>query len=189
MKTVYIIHGWSGSPNEKIHIWLKSQLEEKGFEVVVPEMPYPDKPAIEGWVNKLKEVIEYPNENTILVGHSIGCQTILRYLEQLHPAVRLGKVILLAPWFTLSDLETEEEKVIAKPWIETQIRETDVIKHTPKITAIFSDNDPVVPMEENRRIFEERFNAEIIIESGKGHFTEEDGVTEVPPVLNSILNQ
>lgn len=188
MKTVYIIHGWSGSPNESIHKWLKLQLEEKGFEVVVPEMPHSDNPTIEDWVNKLMKVIEVPDENTVLVGHSIGCQTILRYLEQLHPATRIGKVILLAPWFTLSDLETEEEKVIAKPWIETPIKGTDVIKHTPKIVAIFSDDDPVVPMEENRKIFEERFGAEIIIENGKGHFTEEDGVTEMPLVLNALLN-
>ena len=188
MKTVYIIHGWGGSPNEPIHKWLKSQLEEKGFEVVVPEMPHPNNPTIEDWVNKLKEVIESPDENTILVGHSIGCQTILRYLEQLHPATRVGKVILLAPWFTLSDSETEEEKIIANPWIETPVKETDVIKHTSKIIAIFSDNDLVVPMEENKKIFEDKFNAEIIVEGGKGHFTEEDGVTEVPPVLNAILN-
>ncbi len=170
MKTAYIIHGWSGSPNEAMHKWLKSQLEDNGFEVVVPEMPHPDNPTIEDWVNKLKEVIEAPDGNTILVGHSIGCQTILRYLEQLHPTVRMGKVILLAPWVT------------------TPIKETDVIKHTPKIIAIFSDDDPVVPIEQNKKIFEERFGAEIIIETGKGHFTEDDGVTEVPLVLNAILD-
>lgn len=187
MKTVYIIHGWGGSPNEPIHRWLKSQLEEKGFEVVVPEMPHPDNPTIEDWVSKLNEVIKNPDENTVLVGHSIGCQTILRYLEQLHSTIRVGKVILIAPWFTLSDLETDREKEIAKPWISTPIIETDVIKHTPKILAIFSDDDPVIPIEENRKIFEKRFGAEIIVENGKGHFTEEDGVVEVLSVLETIL--
>lgn len=189
MKTIYIIHGWSGSPNEAIHKWLKYKLEKKGFEVIVPEMPHPDNPTIGDWVNKIKEVVIAPDENTILVGHSIGCQTILRYLEQLHPAIRVGKVILLAPWFTLSDLETDEEKEIAKPWINTPVEETDVVKHTPEIIAIFSDNDPVVPMEENKKIFEERFNAKVIIENGKGHFTEEDRVVEVPSVLNAVLNK
>jgi predicted alpha/beta hydrolase family esterase len=169
-----------------MHKWLKSQLEAKGFEVIVPEMPHPDNPTIDDWVNKLKEIIKTPDRDIILIGHSIGCQAILRYLEQLHPTVNLGKVILIAPWFILSDLETEEEKIIGKPWIETPIKETNVVKHPSKIVAIFSDDDPVVPMEENKKIFEERFGAEIIIENGKGHFTEEDGVTEIPVVLNEI---
>ena len=186
MKTVYIIHGWSGSPNEPIHKWLKSQLEEKGFEVVVPEMPHPDNPSIEDWVHKLNEVIENPDEDSILVGHSIGCQTILRYLEQLNPEIKVGKVILLAPWFTLSNLEPEEEE-IRKPWTDTPINELEVMKHVSKMTTIFSDDDPVVPMEENKKIFEERFGAEIIVKNGNGHFTEEDAVTEVPSVLDAVL--
>ena len=86
-------------------------------------------------------------------------------------------------------METEEEKFIAKPWVETLIKEIDVIKHTPKIVAIFSNDDPVVPMKENKKIFKERFGAEIIVEKEKGHFTEEDGIIEVPSVLDAILNQ
>ncbi|OGY66792.1 MAG: hypothetical protein A3I24_03540 [Candidatus Harrisonbacteria bacterium RIFCSPLOWO2_02_FULL_41_13b] len=51
-KKVYIIHGWDGSPNEPMLQWLKVSLEERGCEVVVPEMPEPAVPKIGSWVGR-----------------------------------------------------------------------------------------------------------------------------------------
>jgi len=185
-KRVFIIHGWGGSPDEPLHEWLKSELEKKGFEVVVPQMPNSEEPVIEAWVSRLEEIVSAPDENTILVGHSIGCQAILRYLEKLSSASKVGGVVFIAPWLTLSNLENDEEWRVADPWLNTPIRETDVIKHTPKITAIFSDNDPYVPSE-NLELFRERFNAEVVVEYGKGHFTTDDDVEKLESVLSAIL--
>ncbi len=191
MKKVYLIHGWSGSPNEPMHQWLISELEKAGFDVEAPEMPNPDEPIIADWVNKLNEVVgPSPDRDVIFIGHSIGCQTILRYLEQLKSFGPVGGVILIAPWFYLSDLETEEEKRIGKPWLESQIEPTKVWKQVPKgkLVAIFSDDDPVVPMDINKEKFENGFGAKIIIEKNKGHFTAEDGVSELPSVIEEIKN-
>ena len=185
-KRIFIIHGWGDSPDEPLLRWLKSELEKNGFEVVVPKMPNSEKPEIETWVFKLKEIVEVPDKDTILVGHSIGCQAILRYLEKLHPVSRVGGVVFIAPWFTLSNLESDEEWRVADPWLNTPIRETDVIKHIPKITAIFSDNDPDVPSE-NIKLFKKRFNTEVIVEHEKGHFTADDGVEKLESVLGAIL--
>ncbi len=185
MKTVYIIHGWDNSPDKPIHRWLKFELEKNGFKVVVPSMPHPKKPTIEDWVAKIKDVVEQPDGDVILVGHSIGCQTILRYLEKLDSTVTVGGVVLIAPWLTLSNIDEAGQR-IAGPWLETPINEMEVIKHAPKIVAIFSDNDPYVPIE-NRKLFEHAFGAETIVESGKGHFTESDGVVTLPSALEVIL--
>ena len=185
-KRVLIIHGWGGSPSEPMLQWLKTKIEENGLEAVLPEMPDTENPVIEDWVKKLEEVIGNPDKNTILVGHSIGCQAILRYLEKLHPAKRVGGVVFIAPWFTLSNLESDEGWEIMKPWLNVSIKDADVIKHIPKMVAIFSDNDPFVPAE-NAELFKGRFNAKIIIEHQKGHFTEEDGVKSLPSALKAIL--
>ena len=186
-KRVLIIHGWGGSPNEPMLQWLKAKIEENGLEAVLPEMPDTENPVIEDWVKKLKDVVEDPDKDTILVGHSIGCQTILRYLEKLHPTKRVGGVVFMAPWFTLTNLESEEGWEIMKPWLNIPIRETDAAKHMPKMVAIFSDNDPFVP-KENIEFFRRRFpDAKIIIEHQKGHFTEEDGVKSLQSALEAIL--
>jgi len=70
--------------------------------------------------------------------------------------------------------------------LETSIKETSVIKHTPKIVAIFSDNDPFVK-NENRVIFLKKFGAKIILEKNKGHFLKSDGIKKLPSFLKEII--
>jgi hypothetical protein len=186
MKKAYIVHGWDGSPHEPLHEWLTEELSSRGYAVTAPEMPEPETPEIGAWVEKLAKVVEAPNEDTIFIGHSVGCQTILRYLESLPPGVVIGKVIFIAPWLTITGLE-DDELAVAAPWVETNIDEAKVRLHAPSISAIFSDNDPFVPTE-NMGLFSERFHTKNILEHGKGHFTEDDGVTELKSALATLLH-
>src|SRR3989344_1157111 len=90
MKRVFVIHRWSGGPEDDWRPWLKEELEAKGYEVVVPEMPETEHPQIGKWVAKIAEVVGMPDENTYFVGHSIGCQTIMRYLQTLPEATKIA---------------------------------------------------------------------------------------------------
>ena len=184
MKTVYIIHGWDGSPEEPLHKWLKAELEGRGYTVVAPLMPNSAEPVIESWVAKLKELVTEPN-NAILVGHSIGCQAILRYLEGLGSKEKVAGVVFIAPWFTLT-LGDEESQEVAEPWLTTTIDDSAVQKHVSTITAIFSDDDPYVPME-NVEFFKHRLGADVILEHGRGHFTADDGAANLQSALDTIL--
>ncbi len=112
-KKVFIIHGWDGSPDEPMYRWLGAELRKNGYEVIVPEMPDSETPHIGAWVSEIKEIAGEPNEEDIFVGHSIGCQAILRYLEKLPPTVKVGGVVFIAPWLTLQNLESDEEWQIA----------------------------------------------------------------------------
>ena len=183
-KRVFLIHGWEGNPKNSWFPWLKSKLEEKGFKVIAPEMPDSGSPKIDPWIDKLKEVVGVPDQETYFVGHSIGCQAIMRYLQT--EDAKIGGIIFVAGFFNLHHLETQEEKDIAKPWLETEI-DTDKIKTlTDNIVAIFSDNDPDVSLEDSK-LFESRLGAKIIVEKGKGHFSDDAGIKELPVVLDEIL--
>jgi len=116
-KRVFVIHGWDGSPQNCWFPWLKNELKKKGFVVQVLSMPHPENPTITDWVNHLADAVGEPDKNTYFVGHSIGCQTILRYIEQLQKPI--GGVVCVAGFFRLLHLATDEEKEIAKPWLET----------------------------------------------------------------------
>ena len=70
----------------------------------------------------------------------------------------------MAGWFTLTGLEGPEAEKIAKPWLTTPIDFKKFAEVIPKITVILSSNDPYVPLEENRKIFEENLHPRI-----KGH--------------------
>ncbi|MDI6737414.1 MAG: alpha/beta hydrolase [Nanoarchaeota archaeon] len=183
-KRVFIIHGWSGNPPEGWFPWLKKELEKKGFHVEVPAMPDTDYPKIEAWVSFLKKAIKNPDTETYLVGHSIGCQAILRYLQGAN--IKIGGAVFVAGWLTLRGLETDEEWETAKPWLETQIDFGKAKKCLLKCVAIFSDNDPFVPLD-NSNIFREKLGAKIIIEKQKGHFSGSDKIVKLPSVLKELL--
>ncbi len=115
-KRIFIIHGWDGYPEEGIFPWLKKELQDKGFEVFNPSMPDPKRPKMETWVQYLSEQIGEPDKNTFLFGHSIGFQTILRYLESLPSDKKIGGAVALAGWVNLTDeaFEDEEDKKTGK---------------------------------------------------------------------------
>lgn len=187
MKQAIIIHGWGGSPEEPLLKWIKKQLENKNYEVSMPLMPDTDEPKITIWVNKIKETIKNPDENTYFIGHSIGCQAILRYLETLNKKV--GEIILIAPWMYLDEKTIEEEEEgsikIIKPWIETPIKWNKAKECASNFVCIFSDNDPYVPVD-NKELFEEKLNATIIIEHNKGHFDPSSNVNELGVIKDLI---
>lgn len=184
-KRAYIIHGWDGYPEEGWFPWAKRELEKRGFTVTVPNMPHPERPTIEDWVGKIETLVGEPNENTFLIGHSIGCQAIMRYLASLNEK-KVGGVILVAGWFELVPLESEEEKEIIEPWLKTPIDFAKVKAAIDNITVILSDNDEWVPFNRNKKLFEERLVPNIIVEHGKGHFSGSSGIKELPVVLQTI---
>ncbi len=188
MKRVFIIHGWDGSPEEGIFPWLKKELQNRGFAVFNPSMPDPLKPKIKIWVEFLKKQVGTPDENTILFGHSIGVQTILRYLESLPENTKIGGAVFMAGWVHLTDeaYEVEEDVEIAKPWLKTPLDWNKIKSHSNKFICIFSDNDPLVPISD-AEIFKSELGAKIIIEHGKEHFSGDSGIKELPSALDSIL--
>jgi len=185
-RRVFIVHGWDGSPRGCWIPWLKKALEARGFLVEALFMPNPEQPEIKLWIDCLNNAVGKVDKNTYFVGHSIGCQTILRYVEHLSSENRIGGIVCVAGFFRLPYLETEEEKKIAKPWLETKIDFEKIKKHTNKIIAIFSDNDPDVDLGE-KELFEKYLEAETIIEHNKGHFSDDAGVKKLKSALSSVL--
>src|SRR3989338_7241510 len=95
MKRIFIVHGWDGYPEEGWFPWLKKELEAKGFEVQVPQLPQADAPRIYNWVPALTKTVGVPDKQTFFVGHSMGCQTIARYLETLPEGVQVGGAVFV----------------------------------------------------------------------------------------------
>ncbi|MEK6792630.1 MAG: alpha/beta hydrolase [Nanoarchaeota archaeon] len=187
MKKAIIIHRWDGKPDSDWYQSVSESLKEKEFQVEVPEMPNTAEPEIIAWINKLKEIVPKPNIETYFIGHSIGCQTILRYLESLKGAVQVGKIVLVAPFFTLQNIEDRESERIVKPWLETRIDFEKVKIHLSTLTTIFSDNDPFVSLSD-KEIFKSLLGAKVIVEHDKGHFTKDDGFTDFPLVVKEITS-
>lgn len=183
-KRAFLVHGWGGYPQEGWRPWLKKKLEEKGFSVFVPSMPDTEHPKIEEWVSYLSEIAGIPDRDCYFVGHSLGCITILRYFETLKENQKVGGAVLVAGF--AHDLEFPDYKGEILGFFKNPIDWQKIKKHCEKFIVIHSDNDPYVSLE-HADIFKEKLGAETIIMHNMKHFSGDDGITELPIVLESVL--
>lgn len=174
MKRLFIVHGWGGSPNEIFYQLIKRELELSGWKVFPLKMPNPDNPQIDPWVSELSKAATNPDKDTYFYGHSVGCQTILRFLQALPDNTEVGGAVFSAGWINIKpetyEMEGEEEtKEIVTPWLEAQLDFKKIKQHCKKFTAIFSDNDPYVPLSD-KDIFEKELSAKTSVEHNRDHF-------------------
>ncbi|MDM3315957.1 alpha/beta hydrolase [Citrobacter sp. Cb220] len=123
--------------------------------------------------------------NTWLIAHSPGCVTILLLLERL-PEDEMPHSIILVSGFTESlplwrqyGLTRMEEFTF--PPVEME-RIKKMIKHRYVIASL---NDMIVPTEMSLRP-SQQLNAPFYARPDSGHFLGDDGVTELPLVLELL---
>lgn len=184
MKKAVIVHCWDGYPNYCWYPQTKKELEAKGFEVLVPEMPETGAPKLSLWLPKLQEAASKPSEDLYLIGHSAGVITILRYLEKLKDHQKVGGVVFVAG-FT-DDLGYKE----LKNFFEQPIDFEKIKTKAKYFTAIHSDNDPYVPLRFGD-VFKEKLGATVIVKHNMNHFSgvvdNEESCTSLPDVADAII--
>jgi predicted alpha/beta hydrolase family esterase len=189
----FIIHGYHSFPEEAWLPWLKAELERRGYEAFLPAMPHPDRPTIPEWIGVIAKLVGEPDDQTVLVGHSLGVQAVLRYVETLGQAGKsVGKTVLVAGNFPtgMSAAEADERTggdAVLRPWLTGGVDPKKVQVAMGKCTVILSDDDPYIPCERAKASFAGNLDAKIIVEKGKGHFNEDDQLTELPSVLSAVL--
>ncbi|MBI2529833.1 MAG: alpha/beta hydrolase, partial [Candidatus Diapherotrites archaeon] len=138
VKRAFLIHGFRGRPNRGWRPWLKKELGKLGFSVSVPAMPDANNPKMNAWVKHLADVVGTPDKDCYFIGHSLGCITILRYLESLGKNKKVGGAVLVAGFS--DDLGIKElHDFFTRPVDWKKIK-----SNCRKFVAIHSDNDPYV---------------------------------------------
>lgn len=179
-RRVFIIHGYQGAPYHGWRPWLQKELRDRGFRVFVPAMPSPNSPSEKEWVKKIALLAGEPTHHDFFVGHSLGCIAILRFLEKLKPGEKVGGVILVAG-FT-DDLGMED----LSSFYRAPIGWGEIRSHCAKFVAVISDNDRYVPLAHGKS-FELNLGAEVVVQHNMGHFSGNEGVVELPVVLEKLL--
>ena len=75
--------------------WLHNELRNKGFEVIAPTLSNPEEPDPEAWTKTLLEEVGPLNDETIIVGHSLGAAESLIFLEAAEARSTPKAVILI----------------------------------------------------------------------------------------------
>ena len=187
MSNIFIFHGTEGYPEENWFPWLKEKLEEKGHKVFVPQFPSPPViPAkIDEWFDVLKNYEEYINEDTVLIGHSLGGVFTLKILEKLEHLVKavffIGTPVGIKP--ILNYDRDSSFSGFSFDW--------DNIKNKSNNFTVFqSDNDPYVSLGNGKEL-SEKLGVELSFVPNAGHFNKTAGYTvfhELLEKLNTIIN-
>ena len=109
MKSAALIHGKGGSPDNSWLPWLKSHLEQQGYNCVVPTFPPEDDSRLSDWFAILNKVDIEP-ENTIFVAHARGAMALLRWINTLPKDVRILKAITISCNFDFQPHRTDGDE-------------------------------------------------------------------------------
>lgn len=101
MPTAFIFHGTAGHPGENWFPWLKTELEKRGFEVIVPQFPTSEGQTPETWFKVLEPHLCCITADSLMFGHSLGGTFLLRVLEridvQIHAAFFMVSPVGILP--------------------------------------------------------------------------------------------
>jgi predicted alpha/beta hydrolase family esterase len=179
-----ILHGTYGSPTENWFPWLRAELEKRGYEVAVPELPTPENQSVDSWLGALRGQVKWGlDKDTVLVGHSCGATFILSgILSKAESPV--GATFLVSPF--IHDLGDERFDKLNYTFTHQQFDWNKIKQNAGKVTILYGDNDPYVPASEPREIAD-HLGVEPIIVSDGGHLNTEAGYNNFPKLLEEIL--
>lgn len=179
-KRLFIIHGYTATPQNHWFNWLKAQAGLLGMEVIVPALPNTTAPQESEWVAELARQVGTVDENTWFVGHSLGCITVLRFLSrQQHVA---AGIIMVSGFSEPVDRLPELDGFTATPLDNLQ-----VISKIPHRAVIASLDDDIVPADYSLRL-SQQINAPLFGLPNGGHFLDRQGFDTLPLVAD-LLNQ
>lgn len=177
-KRLVVVPRWAGTSSVDWYPWIKDALKAKfpTLNVHILDMPNPTTPTIENWVGHLRKELPTIDKNTYLVGHSVGCQTVVRYLEKAQGEV--GGALFVAGWF-----HVDNPWPTLLPWVNTPIDFQAVQAKGNNFRVLLSDNDQYTPnYEVNAKLWKENIGAHVTIAPNAKHFN----AAEEPAVLQQI---
>ncbi|WP_026888933.1 RBBP9/YdeN family alpha/beta hydrolase [Clostridium beijerinckii] len=178
---IYVVHGYTSSSESEWFPWLKEQFKDISIKVNIPDMPDSGDPHLEPWLKHLHKCIIDIDENTILIGHSLGCITVLRYI--LEKNIKIKGAIFVSGFINKNPMNEQTEGI--QEFVDSPLDVAKIKRLIPTIIAITATDDDIVPTDATQKLAEELDANLIILPSGK-HFIARDGYTDFPVLLNEI---
>ena len=184
MLNILIIHGAYGYPGENWFPWLKKELKDLGYNVLVPRFPTPENQTLESWMRVFSDYRKYLNEDSIVIGHSLGPAFLLNVLENLDIKIRAA---FFVSGFTglLNNPEFDE---INKSFTDKSFDWNKIKNNCRRFHVFHGDDDPYVPLEKARE-FAKNLNTNLNVIRNGGHLNEKSGYLRFDLLLEEIKNE
>ena len=175
----FIIHGSNSGPEKIWFPWLKKHLEKNGIKAIVPRFPTPDNHNLEIWMELFEKYFHSLDEETILIGHGVGCPFILSVLEKIETKVKA--CFFVAAFY--QKLKIPAYKKINNPFVEKEFMWKKIKQNCNEFILLYSDDDPYITIDQPDEL-QEKLNGTLVFIQEAGHF---DDVEELPQLLERII--
>ncbi|MFA5947871.1 MAG: alpha/beta fold hydrolase [Candidatus Gracilibacteria bacterium] len=182
MKNVIIIHGTEGYPEENWFPWLKKELEKDGYNVIVPQFPSPPIiPAkISEWFDVFDNYKQFVDEDTILIGHSLGGVFTLRVLEKLEYSIKAA-IFVGTPIGVRPILNYDRDNSFSGFSFDWN----SIITKAHHFEVFQSDDDPYVSLRNGEQLAK-NLNVDLNFVPNAGHFNTKAGYTKFDLLLEKM---
>jgi predicted alpha/beta hydrolase family esterase len=185
---ILILHGWQNRrPEGHWQRWLAEELAARGATVRYPQLPEPDAPVLDDWIDAVEAELEATDASSLtVVAHSLGCLLWLAYLARRTDHGRRGavarRVVLVAPAAPqvlrgIPEIAAfapfGEPGTVAAPYADAVLERGVVVAST---------DDPFCPAGAEV-VYARPFDLDYFAVEGGGHLTMDDGFGPFPLVL------
>lgn len=174
-KKFYIVHGYGADKNSNFFLWIKKQLSKFNIECESLNMPNSNSPVLEEWLWQLENKVQ-ADEYTYFIGHSLGCITILKFIEKLN--TKIGGAVLVSGFEENLGLFPQLNEFTSQP-----INHELLIENINSRIIVSSEDDDLVPIDYSRRL-SKNIKANFYALNHYGHFL----VSTCPELWQIIKN-
>lgn len=180
-RKIYVVHGYTASSHANWFPWLKERLENDQTKVLIPDLPDSKDPYLTSWLEALSKSFHEMDENTIVIGHSLGCIAALRFV--LATGKRIKGAVLVSGFSEVNPMADQKEGL--QTFLEASTDYEKCKTLIPSRVVITAKDDDIVPTEATKA-FAERLDAEFVTLKNGMHFIDRDGFTEFPLVVEWV---
>jgi uncharacterized protein len=181
MKRAAILHGTDASPDANWFKWLKQQLEQRDYNVWVPELPNNHTPNRKTY-NDFLFGSDWDFNDNLLIGHSSGAITVLNLLTD-GRCPKISAAVLVGAWSHMEEtyLDREQFKDLFPPnGFDFEI----IISKCDKFLFLHGDNDPFCPLEQAKWLAQQTKGHMVIIPNG--HHLGASRTPDFPELLEGL---
>lgn len=185
MKQAILLHGTQANGNSNWLPWLSEQLQQKGMQVYIPDLPHADYPSLQEWTDYVHANCPFAiDQDTAIIGHSAGAVAALILTQHVN---KVGKVVAVAAFKDLTHLHDVLDWHANDRFLDIPFDFTAIQKSCSDIVFLHSDDDPYCPTS-HAEYLAVQTNGTLHIQHGYGHFnTEKDASFTQMPIVLSLL--
>lgn len=181
-KDEYYDLGYPAQSNGHWIPWLQKQLQAKDIFTQTPEVPMSFRPNYKTWKKEFERFDIGPE--TILVGHSCGGGFLVRWLSE-NKNIKVGKVVLVAPWINPEDNPASE----TGDFFHFEI-DPNIVTRVNGLVMFLSDDDEGTIQTTAKILKDKIAGLKVKDFQGYGHFTEGSmKTTKFPELLEECLTE